>query len=345
MPEIINCYISHDKERERIANEGHRFVIQELTMKKKAIVVLGMHRSGTSAVSGLLNLLGINLGKNLLKVRPDNLKGFWEHNEILRQHENLLSQLGYSWDDVRPLPEGWQRQIKVQSIKEKIVQILNRDFSKEQIWAIKDPRMCLLAPLWNEVFRSIDVQPHFILVFRHPTEVIQSLGRRNGFHHAKSTLLWLRHNLLAEKGTRGQPRVFINFENLMSDPLSILEGISSRLKFDWPLSPQSAENKIKEFLEPELCHHKACEESATVSHDGMENTANLAYQELVKMTQGATDKNQKKFDIIFQQYELLIRSFDPITLAHIADIQAQSTYLKSPGGILNSIIALLKDLK
>ena len=72
-----------------------------------AILVAGMHRSGTSALTGALNVLGISLGQHLLAPGEDNPKGYWEHQSAVEIHERLLTALERRWDDVRPLPAGW----------------------------------------------------------------------------------------------------------------------------------------------------------------------------------------------------------------------------------------------
>ena len=76
-------------------------------LKNRALIVLGMHRSGTSAFSGVLNLLGVDLGAHLLPASNTNQSGYWEHEEIVAVHDRLLMALGSSWDDPSPLPPNW----------------------------------------------------------------------------------------------------------------------------------------------------------------------------------------------------------------------------------------------
>ena len=72
--------------------------------KRTAIIVLGMHRTGTSALTRVLNLLGAELGSDLLAAQPDNETGIWEHRPIMEIHERILGALDSDWHDVRPLP-------------------------------------------------------------------------------------------------------------------------------------------------------------------------------------------------------------------------------------------------
>src|SRR5215469_9555194 len=77
--------------------------------ERRAVFVLGMHRSGTSAVTRVLNLLGVELGTGLMAASPDNERGYWEHLGIVQEHDQLLEALGSSWDDVRALPPDWTK--------------------------------------------------------------------------------------------------------------------------------------------------------------------------------------------------------------------------------------------
>ena len=73
--------------------------------KRNALIVLGMHRSGTSALAGSLRFLGVNLGEYLLEPNQSNIVGYFEHQSIYQIHEKLLQELNSSWDDVRNLPD------------------------------------------------------------------------------------------------------------------------------------------------------------------------------------------------------------------------------------------------
>ncbi len=87
-----------------------------------------MHRSGTSALARVINLLGADLGKNLVPADEDNQKGYWEHEEILHIHERLLKELGYVWDDIRPLPDNWWLGEAAANAHADLLEALNRDF-------------------------------------------------------------------------------------------------------------------------------------------------------------------------------------------------------------------------
>src|SRR5580700_667524 len=74
-----------------------------------AVLIFGMHRSGTSALAGMLNFAGLDLGGNLTPGHKDNPRGFFEHDEIWQIHDQLLRETGTSWRDIRQLPPHWRQ--------------------------------------------------------------------------------------------------------------------------------------------------------------------------------------------------------------------------------------------
>src|SRR5262245_31306424 len=124
----------------------------------RAILVLGMHRSGTSAVTRVLNLLGAGLGTRLLPPVPgDNEKGYWENQDALEINERLLSGIGRSWHDVRDMPHGWQQSAAASDAYAAITRFVEVEFESSSLWAVKDPRICRLAPIWLRALEDCGV--------------------------------------------------------------------------------------------------------------------------------------------------------------------------------------------
>jgi hypothetical protein len=225
-------------------------------MSSQAIIVLGMHRSGTSALTGVLRLLGVELGKALNPADSAvNPKGFWEHADIVAIHDRLLESLGSYWDDERPLPAGWWEKEDIRPFRDEIRNVLQRDLTGAVIWGLKDPRMCRLLPLWMALFQELACQPLFILALRDPAEVARSLNKRDGFTEPQSCLLWLAHMLEAEFLTRGRPRVVVPYEGLLADWRGTTDRISQALNLRWPLASEPTALRVDSFLDPTLRHH------------------------------------------------------------------------------------------
>src|ERR1700722_16384550 len=143
-----------------------------------ALVVLGMHRSGTPSLAGVLHHLGIALGENLMPASPDNPQGYWEHADVVRVDDDLLHGLGSRWDDVRPFPAGWEQGELARLAGERLREILIQEFAATPTWGLKAPRLCRLMPLWLPLLQAWQVKPRFILILRHPLEAIASLAKR-----------------------------------------------------------------------------------------------------------------------------------------------------------------------
>ena len=134
---------------------------------RRALFVVGMHRSGTSALTGVLQLLGVELGGNLLPARAGvNDKGFFEHEDIYRLHNGLLEALGSAWDDVAPLPPQWLAAPETRRIREELAQIVRRDFGATPLWGLKDPRLCRTLPLWLDLLAELGVDSRAVAVER-----------------------------------------------------------------------------------------------------------------------------------------------------------------------------------
>ena len=192
------------------------------------LIILGMHRSGTSALTGLFHDLGLDLGKNLMQAQADNPDGFWENQSIVDLHDEFLEFIGSAWDDLRLIPdEVWERP-EVGDYRFRLVDLLRSEFdSSSRTWCIKDPRMCRLLPLWEPVFDAVGRRPEYLICSRHPYEVAASLKRRNSFSIEKSLYLWLQHNLVAERDTRSvtASRAFVSFEGLLVPPQPSLDTV------------------------------------------------------------------------------------------------------------------------
>ncbi len=225
---------------------------------KKAILILGMHRSGTSALTRVVNLLGASLGKDLMPAAPgNNPLGFWEHRGVVAIHDEMFQSLGRSWRDLRALPQGWLDSEPAQAARKQLVDVLTVEFGETALWSIKDPRLCRILPLWHQVLSDINVSAHAVFVLRHPNEVAASLLARDGIAHAYSRLSWLEHTAEAELGSRDISRSVISYDNLLLDWRSCMKRLSEDMKRQWPVSLKAASQEVGQFLNLGARHHKS----------------------------------------------------------------------------------------
>lgn len=222
-------------------------------MKQTCILVLGMHRSGTSALTGVLQYLNIDLGSKLSGSAEDNKKGFFENLYFVQFNEKILKKLGGSWDDIFFNFE-LKKCLLEEDDKNELKSILLKEFSQSQLFAIKDPRICYLFPLYKEVLESLNIDIKILLPYRNPLEVAKSLEKRNGFQYEKSIMLWLNYFLNAEKYSRDFERYFLKFDDLINNTDSVIENMNIKLKLNIYSIYINYKNEINFFLESDLKH-------------------------------------------------------------------------------------------
>lgn len=218
------------------------------------LFVLGMHRSGTSALAGALTLLGADAGRTLLEARPDNPKGFFENRRVVELDDRILAHLRFTHEDPRPLPAGWWQDGGLTDHRAEAAGILADEFTPGRLWVVKDPRISRLLPFWLDVVRESGMLPVFAQIIRHPAEVVASLASRNAYSAERSALLWLQHALDTLAVAEAYPRALISYDRLLADPQGALRPIVEMPALSGLLSaPDSV--FVRTFLDPQMRHH------------------------------------------------------------------------------------------
>lgn len=220
------------------------------------LIILGMHRSGTSVITRLCNLLGVELGDGLFPPREDNPKGFWEKKAIFQLNEKIFQTFHLTSQDVVSLPDGWLDLPEIIEIESKLTEVL-KEFDSKPLWGFKDPRVGKLLPLWKRIFASINVTPRYLIPLRHPTEVAASLVKRDGILFERGVLMWLQYNLSIEYETRGAHRAFVSFPHILGQWQEDMARVAEQLQISWSVSMEAAAEEAEAFTERDLVHHAA----------------------------------------------------------------------------------------
>jgi O-antigen biosynthesis protein len=287
----------------------------------QVMVILGMHRSGTSAVARVCNLLGADIGRCLLPAKEDNTAGFWELEEIVKVHDELLASLGLSWHTTETLPANWWEDPKVSAFKVRLIDVLRREFGNAEFVCLKDPRMSRLVPLWRSIFDEMSWTPHYLLTLRNPLEVAQSLSARHGFHVCKSHLLWLRHVLEAERWTRGQQRAYVSYEQLMANWRAAMTPAWRQLGFGALEIDAPTAGRIDDFLQGDLRHHARKREE--LENDTSHALIRRVYDDYASVVTHDTSRAAAALSELEQSLTETSYLFEPI----IADEHGQKTVL------------------
>src|ERR1700731_2068994 len=123
--------------------------------RRVCILVLGMHRSGTSALAGALGAMGGQLPKRAAGPRIDNPNGFFEPIEIILTHDRLLAAAGTSWSDFDAIPSEWFGSQEAERFADELEAALRIDYADAPLFVVKDPRICRLVPLWRQVLARV----------------------------------------------------------------------------------------------------------------------------------------------------------------------------------------------
>jgi len=182
-----------------------------------AIFIAGYYRSGTSALAGALQRLGVGF-HNDAEPNEHNPLGFYEIPELIEFDNNLFLQLGVEWTDVRGLPDGWWDRADLARPLSRLDEILRRRFGHEKLWGLKHPHLCRLLPLYERAVALAGHRPHVIHICRSPWAVAASQHKKNGISRAHAVLLWLTYIISAERHARLLPRNWLTYDDLLANP-------------------------------------------------------------------------------------------------------------------------------
>jgi hypothetical protein len=223
------------------------------------VIVAGMHRSGTSVVTNALSLLGADLPLRLMRPGKNNPIGFFEPQVIVDLHDQVLAAAGSSWSDWRKFPDDWFGSEECERLRERIIAAFHSDFGDSRLALIKDPRLCRILPLWQSIFEQMNWRAYYVLPYRNPIEVVQSLAARNHFGIHRCHIILLRHLLDVELATRRQKRTFVRYEDLLVNPSSTITRLVSNSPVPWPRDLAQALSEIEMIIRPDLRHYLAQE--------------------------------------------------------------------------------------
>lgn len=226
---------------------------------KDAILVLGMHRSGTSMLAGILDCLGCKGPKTRPEANDRNPKGYFESIPIFQLNDEILATAGTRWNDWQPLRKDWLSSPRFSEFRSRAAELILQEYGSASMIYLKDPRMCRLLPLWQDVFDEMGYRVSCIHTHRHPLEVATSMKARKNIEVEPSlgTLSWLRYTLEAEVASRGLPRIFTNYSNLIHDWQGFIPRTEKAFGFIWPVMTPAASERIGQLVDPGLRHHEA----------------------------------------------------------------------------------------
>jgi hypothetical protein len=266
----------------------------------KGFFLLGMHRSGTSVLAGLLNLKGYSTGTGkLIGATIFNPKGYFELESIVLQNQVWLLRQNVSWH------KGTGH---FQAHKAKLNNVTGRDALQSLVnssdpWMIKDPRLCLTVPAWIPKFKT---PPAVVFTYRHPLSVSLSLCQRSATELFFGLRSWLFHNMHAIKNMRDLCVVQTSHHDIMENPsseaLRITQELTTRCGLPLPVSRPDLEEKINNFVSASLHHNKKGLQEEADSETIREMFRDCSFKRIQKTKQMDEESKMEMYKIALQVY-------------------------------------------
>jgi len=299
--------------------------------EKTCLLVLGMHRSGTLALTGMLSQLGCDLPESLMQPSPRNEKGFFESVSIRDFNQEVLKSAGTSWDGYEAVNEGWLTSPVARKFHERALDVLQQQFGSSPFFALKDPRICRMLPFWRGVLEDFDCEVKPILTVRQPMEVAASLKARDNCDVAMGQMIWLRHVLEAERQTRGVVRFHTSYDSLLANWAMVANQMQDGLGFSWPTGLEQVAGNVSKFLTPDLRHHLVA--SNQIRDDPLVNVwVRTAYDVLRGWAEhGENAEDYTRLDTVLSEFNTAVRGFRSVVQeeqSHSADLQAAKDVLE-----------------
>lgn len=242
---------------------------------RPGLFILGMHRSGTSIVGGLINKMGLKTGGPLIQAAEDNEKGFFERIDVVLQNDELMRRQGvsysnhmYKYDDLVAIKDIVNSKddlgSKLFNEGKRGLKFLNDP--NNYPWMLKDPRMCVTFRTW---FPFLNFIPAVLFTYRHPMDVAQSFFKR--YEHlpiGKSLRMWYVYNRRAIMQSHDLCRVTTSHRAVMTQPLIELDRIYDELRRCGVMaSHRLTKAEVEDFVDPKLQHGKSALKDTTCGQD------------------------------------------------------------------------------
>lgn len=222
---------------------------------RTAVLITGMHRNGTSALARTLSLLGAALPTDLVPANEGNPHGHWEPRGMVDLNDRMLADAGSDLYGVGDIAPDWFASPAAAAFTAEAVRLVGRSFGDEPLIVLKDPRTALLAPVWNRALAEAGYRVVHVLPLRHPADVALSLRRRHlktipydAWVQPRGEAVWLRYTLAAVRGSRGHPRVFLRYSDLLADWRGEVGRVARDLGIAFPGLGTEKEGAVDAFL-------------------------------------------------------------------------------------------------
>lgn len=218
------------------------------------LLVVGVGRSGTSLLSGMLGQLGFRIPQPEVQADDTNPRGFGEPRWVVDFHSRLLRERRVTVNDARPA--AWEATTAagdVSAVRDELRGWLEGELREPGAVLVKDPRTVWFLPLWMRCAADLGARTSFVTMLRHPAEIVTSARRSygTGLTEATRAAAWINVILQTEEVTREAPRAFVRYEDLLADWPPEIRRLGSQLDFP-ELADIDRRPEVDAFVDPGL---------------------------------------------------------------------------------------------
>lgn len=232
--------------------------------RRRVVIVLGMHNSGTSLLARAIALMGVELGRHVLTRESFERApryDYWEHAQITEIQDRLLRTLDRYWNEERAdwaVPDAAWHRPEVLAMKTELAEIVRRELSETTaVWGFKDPRTVRLMPLWRDLATVLRLEPLYLVSLRDPATVATSFASKGQVPYELAERLWTRHYFEALQCSQGAPRLVTDYDAWFADPNRQFERLADFLGLDDPEQRAKARAEVAATIDPGLKQHSA----------------------------------------------------------------------------------------
>ena len=218
-----------------------------------------MHRSGSPRLARLLNTLGVDFGPPELRDRSPggHSTTVWEHRDLVRINDAILSRFGGVWHDPPLFPDGWWDRPDLDDLRANATAVIARDFETSRLWGWTDPRVCLTLPFWQRLLPGLS----YVCCVRNPLDVCAAL-QRDGLSFERASELWLAYTAASFAGSAGAHQLVVCYEDLVDSAHETMERCARFL--DVTVS-RSARAALEAFVDEDPIPHRSSFDDAVAA--------------------------------------------------------------------------------
>lgn len=223
---------------------------------RSLVLVAGSGRSGTSLLSGILQRLGMHVPQPEVPKDPSNPRGFAESQWVVDFHTRLLNRADVQVSDGRPVAWAQTAELAMDdAVADQLRDWLGAQLRGNPDVVVKDPRLSWFLPLWRRCAVDLGATPLFVTMLRHPAAVVDSKQRWYGGWQGEVARAggWLNQTLFTERATRGERRVYLQYEDLLADWTVAVSRLGRVLDVGViDHAPAPAMQRVHSFVDPSL---------------------------------------------------------------------------------------------